>query len=373
MTTLHDVHLVPLDGAAGTGPVDVEFEDTITALRPATGTSMLDAGQVDVGRAAGGHVDGGGRFLVPGLIDTHVHLGSPEALTAATRAGITTVVDLGTHPDELIEAQRARSGAPSILSAGSAASAPGSTQISMMGFPAESGVHDPADASRYLDWRVRHGADLIKIIVEDPAATDVPALDIATLTALASGAHERGLLTVAHVVTAAAFDRALGAGVDVLTHAPLDRPLADSTIRRMAEQGAVASPTLVMMQVMAEVHGGEQAEAMFGNALESVRAMHAAGIPIVVGTDANETPFAPVAHGPSAHDEIALLRRAGLTTEEVLRAATSGAADAFGLGDRGRLEVGRRADLVLVDRDPRTDPEILRSPAAVWIGGVQVA
>jgi imidazolonepropionase-like amidohydrolase len=119
------------------------------------------------------------------------------------------------------------------------------------------------------------------------------------------------------------------------------------------------------------VHGGEQAEAMFAHAFESVRAMHAAGLPIVVGTDANETPFAPVAHGSSTHDEIALLRRAGLTAQEALRAATSAAADAFRLGDRGRLEVGGRADLVLVDRDPLADPESLRSPAAVWIGGVQ--
>jgi imidazolonepropionase-like amidohydrolase len=361
MTTLHDVHLVPLEGSDGAGPVDVEFEDTITAIRPATGTSA----------PGGDSVDGRGRFLLPGLIDTHVHLGSPEALTAAVRAGITTVIDLGTHPDELIESQRALDGAPSILSAGSAASAPGSTQIAMMGFPAESGVRDPADAPRYLDWRVRNGADLIKIIVEDPAATDVPALDVATLDALVSGAQERGLLTVAHFVTAAAFDRALAAGVDVFTHAPLDRPLAGSTIRRMAEQGTIASPTLVMMQVMAGVHGGEQAEAMFAHAFESVRAMHAAGLPIVVGTDANETPFAPVAHGSSTHDEIALLRRAGLTAQEALRAATSAAADAFRLGDRGRLEVGGRADLVLVDRDPLADPESLRSPAAVWIGGVQ--
>lgn len=359
MTTLRNVHLTALEDPSDTDLVDIVFEDTITAIRPAADSALPGTDTID----------GASRHLMPGLLDTHVHLGSRDALVAAARAGITTVVDLGTHPDEVIDAQRAEARTPAILSAGSAASAPGSTQTGTMGFPLESAVSDPADAQRYLDWRTQHGSDLIKIIVEDPAATEVPALDIATLTALVAGAHERGLLTVAHVVTAAAFDRALDAGVDILTHAPLDRPLAESTIRRMLELKTIASPTLVMMHVMSTLHAGDHAEAAFRNAVESVRSMHAAGVPIIAGTDANETPFAPVAHGPSLHDEIAYLRQAGLTAREALRAATSAAADAFRLGDRGRLEVGRRADLVLVDSDPGVDPDVLRDPAAVWVAG----
>ena len=104
----------------------------------------------------------------------HAHLGSRGALVAAARAGVTTLVDLGTHPDSLIAEQRAESGVASIVSAGSAASAPGSTQIALMGFPAASGVAGPADAERFLDWRVEHGSELVKIIVEDPDLTDVP-------------------------------------------------------------------------------------------------------------------------------------------------------------------------------------------------------
>lgn len=57
----------------------------------------------------------------------------------------------------------------------------------MMGFPAESAVMGPADADRFLDWRVDNGVDLIKIIIEDPDATEVPALSIETLTALVEG------------------------------------------------------------------------------------------------------------------------------------------------------------------------------------------
>lgn len=339
-------------------PVDVEFEETITAIRPG-GSSP----------ASGAAVDGSGRFLVPGLIDTHVHLRTLDALLAAASAGITTTVDLGTHPDALVAQLRAERGVPAILSAGSAASAPGGTQTVVMGFPAESAVTGPDDAARYLDWRTANGADAIKIIIEDPAATEVPALDPATLRALVDGAHERGLLAVAHVVTAAAFDRGLDAGADILTHVPLDRPLPEATVQRMLDQGTIASPTLVMMRTMATARLGDRADAAFSTAVESVRVLHAAGVPIVAGTDANETPFAPVPHGSSLHDELGYLQQAGLSAAEALAAATSGAADALRLSDRGRITVGARADLVLSSADPLADLTALRTPAAVWIGG----
>lgn len=360
VTLLASVRLVDLDGTAPSGRVDVEFDSVITAIRPA-------------GPVPAGSVDGGGRFLLPGLIDTHIHLGSRHALGAAARAGVTTLIDLGTYPDRLIAEQRREPGAPAIVSAGSAASAPGSSQIVRMGFPTESGVSDPEDADRYLAWRMDNGADVVKIIIEDPDATDVPALDVPTITALVDGAHERGLLTVAHVVTAAAFERGLDAGVDVLTHAPLDRPLPESTIRRMLEAGTFSSPTLIMMRTMARARLGDHAEPAFANALESVRRLHQAGVPIVAGTDANETPIAAVPHGASIHDEIALLQQVGMSGAEALRAATSGAAAAFRLTDRGHVDEGLRADLLLVERDPIADTAAARIPAAVWIGGSAVS
>ncbi|SMX74529.1 Amidohydrolase family protein [Brevibacterium antiquum] len=221
---------------------------------------------------------------------------------------------------------------PAILSAGSAASAPGSTQIEMMGFPAESAVTGPADAERFLDWRVDNRADLIKIIVEDPAATEVPALSIESLAALVEGAHARGLLTVAHVVTAAAFDRGLDAGVDVLTHAPLDRALAPHTLERMRDQGTAVSPTLVMMRAMADARLGDHADAAFAVALDNVRAMLDTGITVIAGTDANETPFAPVHHGPSLHEELDYLITVGMTRAEAIRSATSSPAEVWVAG-----------------------------------------
>lgn len=340
---------------------DVSFGRTLTGVGP---TGSIDPG--------GEVIHGQGRFLLPGLIDTHAHLPGRDGLLAAARAGVTTVVDLGTFPDERIDRLRQEQGVASFISAGTAASAPGSTQITMMGFPEEGAVTGPGDAERYLDWRTDHGADLIKIIVEDPAATDVPALDASTIRALADGARARGLLTVAHVVTAGAFERGLDAGVDILTHVPLDHPLPGDTVQRLADTSTIVSPTLVMMRVMANARLGDQAPAAIENATESVRRLIRAGVRVIAGTDANETPFFPVPHGPSLHQELGLLVDAGMTPRQALHAATSEAASALRLTDRGGIFTRGRADLILIDADPVADISRVAAPAAVWISGTSI-
>lgn len=353
MTVLCNVHIFDPESPASAGePVDVEFDDTITAIRPAADPDPSSAATV-----------------LPGLIDTHVHLGERSRLVDAVRSGLTTVVDLGTHPDSLVAGLRTDAELPNILSAGSAASAPGSTQIQMMGFPAESGVTGPADAERFLDWRTDNGVDLIKIIIEDPDATETPALDIPTLRAIVDGARKRGLLTVAHAVTAASFDRGLDAGVGVLTHIPFDRPLPEATVARIVETGTIVSPTLVMMRAIADARLGEHADAAMELAVGNVRALLDGGVTVIAGTDANETPFAPVHHGPSLHAELDYLVQAGMSPAEAIRAATSAAAETFRLGDRGRIVEGARADLIVVDGDPLADLSVLSSPAEVVVGG----
>jgi imidazolonepropionase-like amidohydrolase len=104
-----------------------------------------------------------------------------------------------------------------------------------------------------------------------------------------------------------------------------------------------------------------------------VGVLHAAGVPILAGTDANNTPGVPYqpAFGASLHDELALLVDAGLTTAAALRAATSLPAKHFGLSDRGAVEPGLRADLVLVDGDPLADISATRAIRQVWLAGVE--
>jgi len=98
-----------------------------------------------------------------------------------------------------------------------------------------------------------------------------------------------------------------------------------------------------------------------------VARLAAAGVPILAGTD---TPNPGTAHGASLHRELELLVGSGLTPQLALQAATSAPARVFGLTDRGVIEPGRRADLVLVDGDPLTDITHSRRITRVWRGGV---
>jgi imidazolonepropionase-like amidohydrolase len=137
----------------------------------------------------------------------------------------------------------------------------------------------------------------------------------------------------------------------------------------MVARGQVCVPTLTMMAAVPGPADG------YGHSRDSVAAMHAAGVPILAGTDAFSAPMLPepVRHGESLHRELALLVEAGLTVVEALRAATVLPARYFGLDDRGTLEPGQRADLVLLEpgADPTADITATRRIAGVWFAGVR--
>ncbi|CAN5911452.1 hypothetical protein BH23ACT10_BH23ACT10_20020 [soil metagenome] len=102
------------------------------------------------------------------------------------------------------------------------------------------------------------------------------------------------------------------------------------------------------------------------SALHNVGRLTAAGVPVLAGTDA---PNPGTVHGASLHRELELLVMAGLSPGAALAAATSVAAEQFGLIDRGRVAPGLRADLVLVGGDPTTDITATRQLTGVWRGG----
>ena len=111
----------------------------------------------------------------------------------------------------------------------------------------------------------------------------------------------------------------------------------------------------------------------FSAASQSVTALYKAGVPILAGTDANlqQGPPFHVPFGDSMHLELQLLVKAGLSALDALRAATVLPAKHYGLKDRGKVEVGMRADLVLVRCDPTVDISCSRHIRKVWIAGME--
>lgn len=302
-----------------------------------------------------------------------MHVRSHDELHQLADFGVTTALDFAAWPVSLVESLRVNSGGADFRSAGTPATSLGSAQSRLPGCPSEAMVSGPTDAERFVVGRLREGSDYIKLFVDEPGP------DQATLDALVMAAHSHGTLTIAHARSTEAVDMALRAHVDIITHVPFDEPLGETLVSRALDQGCSVIPTLVMMRALSHAHSSttEVGDGPSGRgwdfdaALASVATLHRAGVPLVAGTDANSLPFLSFSpkFGESLHDELVLLVEAGLSPADALRAATVIPARLFGLDDRGVIEVGRRADLVLVEGDPLADISATRRIRAVWCAG----
>ncbi|MDQ2903114.1 MAG: amidohydrolase family protein [Chloroflexota bacterium] len=340
-------------------------------------TVVIENGVISEATTAERTLNGQHGTLLPGLIDSHVHLLNLAALEHGTRWGVTTMLDMGSPAMKLTDSLRHRQGLADIRGSGNTASAPGGIQTTKMGMPASSAVTGPADADRFVAERVLEGADYIKVIVEDPNRMGSAAFDVATIAAIVKSAHQAGLKVIAHVTTLVALTNAADGGVDILTHAPIDAAVDDNLASSLAARGIVSVPTLIMMRTVASIAGRMPTHgsgANYAHARSTVSAFHRVGMPILAGTDANASPAspAPIPHGEALHDELRLLVEAGLTPVEALRSATVAPAAFFGFTDRGVIEAGRRADLLLVEGDPTHDIAATRAIRGIWVAGVQV-
>ena len=376
-------------------------ETVITTTNVVVEDGLITAVGPDVEQPADAQViDGSGKTLLPGLIDAHTHVFSPDVLRQALVFGVTTELDM--FMDAQLAAQlrgeQAESGAvdrADLFSAGTLATVPGGhgTQFGLT-IPT---LTSPDEAAAFVADRVAEGSDYIKIILEDGQEIDLdlPTLDQATVTALVAAAQANDNLALVHVQTLAAAQQALDAGADGLAHIFTDAVPAASFVQQAVDQGFFVIPTLAVfqnigdepadltviddpllapyltaadLQSLASPYSGFPALSL-ANGQEAVKLLFDAGIPILAGTDA---PNPGTAHGASLHRELVLLTAAGLSPVEALAAATAITADTFGLADRGRIAPGLRADLLLVNGDPTTDITAMRDIAGIWKLGVAV-
>jgi imidazolonepropionase-like amidohydrolase len=342
--------------------------------------------------------------VLPGLIDTHVHLGGDgrdgalgrlagypddelaEVIDAALRrhlaAGVTTVRDLGDRRwSVVLRRDRAASGdvgapVPTILASG-----PPITSVRghcwQMGGEAQSGAALRAAIRERAERRV----DVVKVMASGgvlTAGTDVMSCQFSDddLQLLVDEAHAAGLPVTAHAHGLPAVEQAVEAGVDGIEHCncvtPAGAHIHDSLLQRLAERDVAVCPTILARST--EVRPPATVLAFtqrFGLTPEAAQAhvarMHRAGTRIVTGTDGGIATAKP--HG-ILHAAVSGLVASGVCAEQALAAATSIAAQVCGVGSRkGRLRAGYDADLLLVDGDPLSDIGALGRPAAVLAGG----
>lgn len=375
---------------------------TLRADRVFTGTEWLEPGLVEVreGRIARVGADFeldpelpflelGDRTLLPGLIDAHVHaFGSAQV--DALNFGVTTVLDQANDGD-WVAALRASTEGAQLFSSGPPATAPGGHGTQYGYTPPL--VTGPEDADGFARTIKTQGSDWMKIIIERGQGNwQVPSLDRETVAALVVAAGQVGLMPVVHASELETAHWAVAAGARGLVHVFVDKAVDDALLDTMAADDRFLIPTLVVMEGLAGqvafsgadderyapwLSGAQRAslgqrwpgprnEMLRQRALENTRAMHAAGIDILAGSDA---PNPGTAHGLSLHRELALLVEAGLSTSEALAAATSLPARHFGLDDRGLIEPGRRADLLVVDGNPIEDITATLAIHAIWQAG----
>ena len=352
-------------GAAGKSALtNVRVFDGQQVRPPAT--VVIEGDLIGADPAGATVLDGDGGVLLPGLIDAHVHVRDRGTLERLARFGVTSVLDMA-NPSPALDSLRSVPGITALRSAGIPALAPGSLHARMLVTDERAQLKGADQAGQFVADRVAEGADYIKIVIGSPGADH----DQATVDALVAAAHEHGKQVVAHASSYAAVAKAQQAGVDVLTHVPLDRALDEADAALMAAGGRILIPTLTMMETLVSRLGLPGAS--YPAARASVAAAYRAGVPVLAGTDANADAGSPaaVSHGDSLHHELELLVDAGLTSLDALRAATVLPARYFALEDRGVIEPGRRADLVLIDGDPLQDIRATRSLRRVWCGGIE--
>ena len=344
-----------------------------------------------------------GRMLLPGFIDCHVHLcldGSADSTSVLVHdpvplttlkaarmaretlmAGITSVRDLGgTQGIDLSVRNAVKAGiiqGPRMLASGLPICMTGGHGW-QFGFECD-GADEVRRAARS---QIKAGADVVKLMATGGVLTPgvEPGSEQFTEEELRAGvqeAHKASRRTATHAQGTQGIVNALKAGIDSIEHGFY---LNEEAVSLMKARNVPLVPTISALHniVTMGVEAGIPAFAVEKTLkardahFQSIRMAHEAGVPVLMGTDAG-TPFN--LHGRNL-DELKRLTECGFTSVEALIAGTKAAAELLGMGhDVGSIEVGKRADLVIVEGNPVDDIDILvgsKGVSLVMQGGVFV-
>ncbi len=381
--------------------VVVVENERIAAIETASVLPALRRDNVEI-------VEAGNTTLLPGLIDGHVHLnfsGSVDPLRdyladsdeelllravtnaqTALRAGITTLRDCGSKDDIVLKLRDAINEGlvegPRLLVAGMPITTTAG-HCHFFGLEADS-EDQVADACTHL---LDSNVDLLKVMATGGNMTPgsnsrLAQYQLPHLRIIAERAHGKGKRVAAHVHTTPSIGDCIEAGIDTLEHCSWQTDLSEQEthvdyredlVDAIIARGIHVCPAMGRNYTMSPEEGApipEQVE-FWRNFVElrfrTLRAMFARGVPMFAGTDAGVklTTF------DALPDIMELMQREmGMSNMDVIRSATSIAAEAIGIaGETGAIEVGRRADLLIVDGDPSSNLAALRQVRAVFRDG----
>jgi imidazolonepropionase-like amidohydrolase len=405
-------HVTVIDGTGAAPQADMAVivdGDKIAAVTP----SKLAASE------RGRRIDAGGKYLIPGLMDVHIHLrgagqasgpgaeqpkaGRDEAVAALASylySGVTTIYDAGNRK-ELILPLRAdeRAGrilSPRIFATGSAITYPGSH-----GDRIAIGITDFEKDKALLDAHIaEQQPDMVKLMMDEEGWGSRPMITLLTADLaekIARYYNQHGIRTTVHVSNEFRSLEAIYAGLDTLAHPIIQGPVSDSFVKLMAVKKTPFASTLTIgenysrlaehpeyldqplyaaslsvaerdklkNQTRAEYQARTWTtwmKVMTPIAQENVRKIHAAGGIVACGTDQSS--------GPAVHRELELLASAGIAPLDAIRIATYNSAVFLGKADEiGSVQAGKLADLVLLSADPGADIKNARTIVFVMKNG----
>ena len=413
-----DVSIVDVEQGRTTGPRTVLVADGRIAAIDASSETRIPVGTQ--------HVDGRGRFLIPGLVDMHVHLFNNAsrrppntwAFPLFVANGVTAVREMATIPASMATVGEWRAAmakgaliAPRILAAG----------VVVQGT-------SPGDATQLVDAAAGAGADFIKVFSEVPESNWRAILDASRRRSLPVAGHVPAGVSLLAAATAGqrssehlmqafeactAIERSLLderkglAGEQLVARRDeqearvldaFDQDTCDRVAAALAPSGQAQVPTLVLAYNESKpvdrtpqsdprwryLRADEQARwsrileglssrdgtvtaRRWSVARKIVSTLHRAGVPVLAGTDA---PMPRVYPGFSLHEELQLLVESGMSPQAALRAATLAPASFLGIAEEaGSVAVGKRADLVVLDADPLRDIRNTQRIHAVLLDG----
>jgi len=391
ITLIHAGELLAIPGERPLRNQTIVIEDNrIQDVRSGFSNAKDFGGNVTV-------IDLRNRFVLPGLMDMHVHLQgelgpkndtenlkmSPQLMQMRSlhfamktlMAGFTTVRDVGSSPQEMYAMRDAINNGwvdgPRIIAAGGVGITGGHADISgvqpeLMELWTSPRICDgPFDCRRATRNAVKYGADLIKItstggVLTDRATGTGQQMEMDELREVVKAAARMGRKVASHAHHEDGIVAALEAGVASIEHGSYTGPRA---IRLFKETGAYLVPTLLAGKTVATmaVESDFMSDPIKKKALRvgndmagSFEKAHKAGVNVAYGTDSGVSP-----HGTNA-EEAVLMVNAGMSEVDVIIAATINAADLIDMSDSiGTIEAGKFADLIAVDRSPLENIEEL--------------
>lgn len=358
-------------------------------------------------------VDGTDKFLMPGIIDSHIHLPGGRAgagnrqmvinrpvalrsLAAYLYSGVTAVYDSGNNA-EFIYGIREDERAGRVLGPRIYAT------VSLIAPPEGHGccaggtvVYDYEDGVKKLDALFAMKPDLLKFTRErrgmGPVGRNIPLLEQDLMNKLVAYAHENGIRTTVHVSEVELARESIEAGADAFAHTVyLDDANADFAAL-IAEKGVILSTTMTRIEadttffdeplyvatIPEETINEIRASERFNGSpytgwlsslrpaiMNNIKVLHEAGVILAMGTDRSM--------GPMPHQELEVIVESGISPIDAIRMGTLNAAAYIGVEDEiGSIEVGKLADMLLLDADPSVDIANTTFIHSVYKGGVWI-